>query len=111
LQSQQRFNDRVEIAGGFKVMSYNGIPILTSTNIENTWTFDGDKVSAYTGDTTTGIYVLDTTTLYMSVLTEITVVPLAIKSSQYREFDIICDEVLVLKNPQKCAILIGIDTA
>lgn len=28
LQAQQRFNDRVDVAGGFNVMTYSGIPIL-----------------------------------------------------------------------------------
>lgn len=28
LQAQQRFNDRTEIKGGFKVLSYNGVPFL-----------------------------------------------------------------------------------
>lgn len=28
LQAQQRFNDRVEIQGGFRVLSYSGIPLL-----------------------------------------------------------------------------------
>lgn len=36
LQAQQRFVDRTEIAGGFKVMTYNGLPILCVDNDADT---------------------------------------------------------------------------
>jgi HK97 family phage major capsid protein len=36
LQAQQRFVDRIEVAGGFKVPSYNGLPILcVDTDIDD----------------------------------------------------------------------------
>lgn len=34
LQAQQRFNDMTEIAGGFRVLSYDGIPIITDLHWE-----------------------------------------------------------------------------
>lgn len=39
LQSQQRFNDTMEIGGGFRVMSYDGIPLVTDLHWE-----DDDKI-------------------------------------------------------------------
>lgn len=40
LQSQQVFNDRVEIQAGFRVLSYDGIPIVTDLNWE-----DNEKIA------------------------------------------------------------------
>jgi len=36
LQAQQNFNDRVEIAAGFRVLTYDGIPIVTDLHWETT---------------------------------------------------------------------------
>lgn len=36
LQAQQTFNDRVEISAGFRVLTYDGIPIVTDLNWETT---------------------------------------------------------------------------
>jgi len=35
LQAQQRFNDTTEVPGGFRVPTYDGIPILTDLHWEN----------------------------------------------------------------------------
>ena len=35
LQAQQNFNDRVEIQAGFRVLSYDGVPIVTDLNWED----------------------------------------------------------------------------
>lgn len=35
LQSQQAFNDRTEVAAGFRVPTYDGLPIITDRNSEN----------------------------------------------------------------------------
>jgi HK97 family phage major capsid protein len=35
LQSQQRFNDRLEIGAGFRVLSYDGVPILSDLHWED----------------------------------------------------------------------------
>jgi len=109
LQTNQRFIDRIEVKGGFKVMSYNDIPVYRSTNVYDTQTFDGTEVTANTGDTTTTLFVLDTDHLYVSELTALTVEQLAKTSSQNTRFDIYEDITVVLNNTKSCAKLIGID--
>ncbi len=109
LQAQQRFVDSVEVKGGFKVVSYNEIPIYVSTNIPDTCTFNGTDVTATTGGSTSVLFVLSTQDVFMGVLTEVTVQPLAKVSSQYDEFDIYVDEALVVKNTLGLAKLVGFD--
>lgn len=60
LQSQQRFNDKVEVAGGFQVMSYRGAMIVPSSYM--------DKFGA--SDTDTAIAVLGKNIWEMRVLKE-----------------------------------------
>lgn len=108
LQISQRFLDRVEVRGGFKLLSYNDIPIYVSTNIVNTQAVAATGVTSETTGRTSSIYVVDSENTWVGELTPLTVVPLAKKSSQYDEFDILCDEVLVVRNPIANAKLIGI---
>ena len=108
LQISQRFMDRVTVQGGFSLLSYNDIPIYVSTNVVNTQTVNFTGVTAETGGRTSTIYVVDTEHTWIGELTKLTVMPLAKKSSQYDEFDIFCDEVLVNRNPNANAKLVGI---
>lgn len=108
LQADQRFVDKIEIKGGFKVMSYNDIAIYTSTNAVDTQQFDGFTVTSETGGTFSSIYVLDSEQIWMGVLTEVSIMPLAKVSSQYDEFDLFVDEALVLRNTLAVAKLIGL---
>lgn len=99
LQAQQRFNDRVEVPGGFKVLSYNDVPILKTTNIPDTLTMStGGTVSSLTGGTFTALFVVDLQHVFMSVLTDLTMMPLARRSSQFVEFDIFEDIALVVRD-------------
>lgn len=111
-QSLQRFVDKIEVKGGFKLISWNDIPIYTSSNVPNIQHFGGVSgkcgISAEVGGCCSTIYGIDTDECFMAVLTEVTAIPLAKISSQYDEFDIYCDEVLVVGNTQSCAALIGI---
>jgi hypothetical protein len=108
LQSNQRFIDKIEVKGGFKVMSYNDIPIFTSTNAVDTQQFDGFTVTSETGGILSSIYCLDSEHTWMGVLTEVTVMPLAKTTSQFDEFDIFVDEALVLRNTLAVSKLLGL---
>lgn len=111
LQAQQQFNDMVEIAAGFRVRTYDGIPIVTTTAMPDVNTFNGAKITAFTGSTTTAILVVNTRYIWIEELTPLTVMPLAKTTSQYDEFDILWDGVLVHSNTLGSAILVGIDAA
>jgi len=108
LQAQQRFVDKIEIKGGFKVPTYNGIPILRSTEIPDTQAWDGSAVTDEVSGGTSTLYVIDTDHCFISELTKVTILPLAKTTSQSDAFDIYCDEVLVMRNYLTCAKLIGI---
>lgn len=111
LQAQQRFNDKIEVKGGFKVLSYNDIPIFTTSNCSDTakmapayYDTKPGLTSLSSGDFST-VFFLDTSKLFMGVLTEITVQPLAKTTSQYDEFDMYCDEVVVCRDPKAMSVL------
>lgn len=114
LQISQRFIDRIEVKGGFKLMAYNDIPIYVSTRVVNTV-----KVDTVVGVTTAGspyadghsssIYIVDTETTFISERQALKIMPLAKTTSQFDKFEIFCDETLVVRNPQKNAKLIGIN--
>jgi len=108
LQASQRWVNQVEVKGGFKLVSYNGIPCYVSTRIVDTMQFDGSEVTGYTGGTCSTMYAIDTDETFIAELTPLQIMPLARTTSQYEEFEIFCDEVLVVKNYMANAKLIGI---
>jgi len=109
LQAQQRFVDSVEIAGGFRVMTYNGIPVLPCTNIPDTLNISsGGTITALTGGSTTAFFIVDTNDVFMSVLTEATMMPLARTTSQYEEFDMFMDETLVVRDYRHLSVVTGV---
>lgn len=109
LQSSQRFMDKTEVKGGFKVMSYNEVPIYASTQITNTLDYDtsGD-LSTATGGCCTTIFALDTDHLWVGVLNDLTYKELAQVSTQYSEFDIYEDITLVFANQLAQSKLINV---
>lgn len=111
LQAQQQFNDMIEIAAGFRVRTYDGIPLVTTTEMPDVLTFDGATVTAYTGGATTAILVVNTRYVWIEELTALTVMPLAKRSSQFDEFDLFGDSALVLANVLGASILVGIDAS
>lgn len=108
MQAQQMFIDSVEVAGGFRLRTYNGTPLLPSIKMVDTQTFDGNKVTSDTTGATSSLFAIDLDNVFIGELTPLTAVPLAKKSSQYDEFDIYCDEVLVVRSTLGTAKLIGI---
>lgn len=110
LQASQRFVNTVEVKGGFKLLSYNGIPIYVSTNIPDTGTFDGSDITWDGNGDCSALYVVSTDHVWVGVLTDVTVQPLAKTTTQYDEFEIIEDFTLVVRHPQAIARLVGISS-
>ncbi len=108
LQSDQQFVNMVEVQGGFKVMSYNQIPIYISTRMVDTKNFNGAIHTAETGGSNSEIYAVDSEHTWVGELTPITMAPLARTSSQFDAFHIYEDIVLVVRDAAANAKLIGI---
>jgi len=102
LQAQQRFVEPTfEIKGGFKVISYNDIPILWSQKIS-------DSQTQGTATNASDLFILDLTKVWIGVLTELKMVRLAATTSQKDVFDIVQDTTLVMANPKYHARIQGI---
>jgi len=101
LQAQQRFTDTMEVKGGFRLQSYNGIPIFRSIWIS-------DAQTQGTANNCSDIFILDTSAVWVGELTPLNMVRLAQKSSQGSEFDILEDITLVLANDIKVSRLAGV---
>lgn len=97
LQAQQRFNDITEIQGGFRVRTYDGIPLVVSTAMPNNFAFSADGIVSGAG-TGGALLVVNTRYCYLSELTPTTVMPLAKTDSQFDEFDMFWDGAPVLSN-------------
>lgn len=111
LDSRQRMNDMVEIAAGFRVKSYDGIPIVVSTGIPNTMTWSGTAITRLSGEVTnptTALVVVNKRYLDLEELTPTTAMPLARGDSQYEQFDIFWDGAVVLRNTKGASILGGL---
>lgn len=105
LQAQQVFNDVTEIKAGFRVRTYDGIPLIVSTEVPNNFVYStAGRITDNTGDGTC-LLVLNTRYCYISELTPTTVMPLAKASSQYDEFDMYWDGAPVLANEKGAAML------
>jgi len=111
LQAQQRFVDRIEVKGGFKLASYNDIPIYKSTNIPATLTFSGSDISALTGGTTTAIFLVDSRKVFAGELSKLSVVALDKVSSQFDLYDIVEDMTLVARDANAIVKIVGINVA
>jgi hypothetical protein len=92
LQTKQRFNETVEVEGGFRLKSYDGIPIFTSNFVSITESTNQSRV-----------YILDSSEVFVGELTPLSFVNLAKTSSQFDAFEIFEDIVLVYKNLVKAA--------
>jgi len=101
LQISQRFVEKMDVNGGFRVMSYNDIPIFWSKHVSVAQTQG-------TASNASDIFFLDTSKVWIEVLTELKMEALANKSSQYEEFDIFEDTVLVLANEKYVSRIAGV---
>ena len=98
LQAQQRFNDVVEISAGFRVRTYDGIPLVVSTAMPNTLQFGTTGVISGNAGSGTALLVMNTRYNYIAELTPTTVMPIAKTDSQFDQFDMFWDGVGVLSN-------------
>lgn len=106
LQAQQQFNDVTEIGAGFRVRTYDGIPIVRSTQMPDTLNVNSSGfILTFTTGATTAIAVVNRRYVWIEELTPQTVMPLAKESSQYDLFDIYWDGALVLSNTYGAALL------
>ncbi len=110
LQANQRYVNYVDIKGARQVLAYTGAPVLVSTVISNAQTWDGMTTADGTG-TSTSIYIPRWSEVFVAELTPLTVKVLPPKSSQYTEFDMYCDEVLVMRDYTQVGKLINISTS
>ncbi len=106
LQAQQRFVDTIEVKGGFRVLSYDDVPIFASTNIPNDFYFDGTNTLGNTGDTSQ-LFVVDTNEFWVGFLNDVTITPLAKTSSPCDTFDLYADEVFVMRSTLHNSMLEG----
>jgi len=109
LQAQQQFNDVVEIAAGFRVRTYDGSPIVKSTEMPDTVVVDAaGAIATFTAGSTTIIGVVNKRYVWLEELTPQTVMPLAKSTSQHDLFDIFWDGALVLANSVGASLLTSI---
>lgn len=111
LQAQQVFNDVTEIAAGFRVRTYDGIPIVRSTRMPDTLNVNSSGyITHFTSGSTTALAIVNRRYVWIEELTQQTVIPLAKASSQYDLFEIYWDGTLVLANTFGAALLTNIKT-
>lgn len=108
LASNQQFNDKIEIAGGFRVRSYDDAPIIESTELRSTYTWGGSSVTAFSGASTEIILLVHDDYVQIDDLSPVTTVPLAKTSSQQDDFEMYWDGAPVLLNTKGAALIGGI---
>lgn len=107
LQAQQQFVNTTEIRGGFRVMTYDDIPVVTSTQISDAATAAATtgRVLTQTGGSITYILVCSMDEVWIEDLTPISVLPLARTTVTNERWDIFTDSVLVLNSTNGASIL------
>lgn len=108
LQAQQRFVNETEIDGGFRVNTYNGIPIVISTGLPDALVWSGSSITAFSGGSTTAMVIANRRYNWIEELTPMTVMPLSRSTSQNEAFEIFWDGTFVYSNTLGGAILGGI---
>jgi len=113
LQAQQQFIGKTVIGAGFRVATYDDIPMVTTTGFGNDlgWNGSGRRVTKVSGESsnpTTALVVVNTRYVYLSELTPLTVMPLARSTSQNESLEMFWDGVLALANTKGAAILGGL---
>lgn len=111
LSGNQRFMESTEIAAGFRVRTYDGIPMVVSTGMPDDLSWSGTALTGLGGEVTnptTALVIVNKRHTYLEELTAMTMMPLARDDSQYEQFDIFWDGALVLANSKGASILGGI---
>ena len=108
LQAQQQFVNMTEIAGGFRVKTYDGIPLVPTTSMPDNLAWSGSSQTAFSGGTTTSLVIVNARYCYIEELTPMSVLPLAKTTSQNDAFEMFVDLALVLANSKGASLLGGI---
>lgn len=113
LQAQQRFVNSVEIRGGFRVMEYAGMPVLTSTAIPDSLAYDysatsGAYISAMTGGSTTAMLILSLGDTFIAELENLRSKEIPTNSSQFVQYDVWEYITPVVRTPKRHAVIFGI---
>ena len=111
LQAQQQFINETEIAAGFRVRTYDGVPLVVSTGMRDDLGWSGSAITKLSGEVTnptTALVVINKRHAYLEELTPTTMMPLATTDSQFDQFDIYWDGAVVLANSKGAAVLAGI---
>lgn len=112
LQAQQQFNDSTEIEAGFRVKTYDGIPVVKSTRMPDDMDVNATgavlKITGESSEPVTAIAVVNRRYVWIEDLTATSVLPLAKSTSQYDQFDVFTDTALVLHNTKGATLLTGI---
>jgi hypothetical protein len=112
LQVDQQFSDIVEIDAGFRVRSYDGIPIVQSSNVLDTYAISAtDVLTSYSSGTSTAFVILNLDYVYVAELTPTTVMPLAKDSSQFDSYDIFWDGAPVVSNIYGASVVTQVSVA
>jgi hypothetical protein len=82
-------------------MAYNNVPIFYSRQISETETQGTSSLAS-------SLYFLDTSKVWVGVLTELSMQKFAQTSSQYQQFDLFEDVALVCANMRYISNIIGI---
>jgi len=115
LASRQRFDSMVEIAAGFRVRSYDGIPLIVSTGVpdDSLGAATTGQILDITGESsnpTTSLVIVNKRYNWVEELTPTTMMPLARDDSQYEQFDLFWDGALVCSNTKGASLLTMIKT-
>jgi len=115
LQANQRFNDVTEIAAGFRVRTYDGIPIMVSTGMSDVCANVAAGVlpaaASFSGGTGSVLAVVNRRYMWVEELTPTTVLPLAKDTSANDSFDIYWDGAYVLGNSMGGSLIVGLSQA
>ncbi len=110
LQANQRFMEYGEVGAGFRVRTYDGIPMIVSTGMPDTMEFHASTglCTHFSGKAQTALMILNLRHCYISELTPLTVEPMAKTSSTYDDVEMYSDLAAVWANTKGGAMLTGI---
>jgi len=108
LQQQQSFPIWDKIPAGFRVMWYNGVPILTNKNVSITQTYNGTTTTSQTGGSAASIYCLSWNNVFIKEKIPLKMLALGTLSCLYDKFDLYSLLTPVLRQKLSLSILEGI---
>jgi len=94
LQASQQVADVKEVKGAFKLLAYSDIPIYVTSRIS-------DAQTQGTSTTCSDLFIVDSEYVFLSMLEDVHMVPLAKTTSQVDKFDIRGMMALIVKNSFK----------